>query len=54
MAIKRRLGRSNWPFEAVWAAGGEKQIYYIMDNKQAELWLAATVENGEMPCEGDQ
>jgi hypothetical protein len=46
MAVKRRLGRSNWPFKAVWAAGGEKQSYYTMNNEQAELWLASGAENG--------
>ncbi len=45
MAVKRRLGRSNWPFKALWAAGGEKQFYYRMDPEYAELWLASDSES---------
>ncbi|TVR02162.1 MAG: hypothetical protein EA399_00735 [Desulfovibrionales bacterium] len=54
MAVKRRMGRSNWPFKALWAAGGEKQFYYRMDQENAELWLAATVENGSSLSEDAQ
>ncbi len=48
--IKRRLSRSNWPIEAVWAAGGESQIYYRISSANALLWKAAKggdAANGE-------
>ncbi len=53
MTVKRRLGRSNRPFTALWAAGGEKQFYYRMDPENAELRLAAAAENGTQSCKVD-
>jgi hypothetical protein len=40
MTVKRRFGRSNWPFPAKWAAGGEENAYYRMDNSIAQLWAS--------------
>lgn len=38
--VKREFGRSNWPFVARWAAGGEKQLYYGLDPPLATAWPA--------------
>src|SRR5581483_5514550 len=38
MIVKRRFGRSNWPFAARWAAGGEPQLYYRMEPDLAAAW----------------
>ncbi len=40
MRTKRLFGRSNWPFLARWAAGGEQQFYYSMDPETAARWKA--------------
>jgi hypothetical protein len=40
MRTKRLFGRSNWPFVAQWAAGGEQQFYYSMDSDTAARWTA--------------
>jgi len=40
MIVKRRFGRSNWPFQAKWAAGGQDNLYYLMEPTVAELWVA--------------
>jgi hypothetical protein len=40
MRTKRLFGRSNWPFVAQWAAGGEPQFYYTMDPDTAIQWRA--------------
>lgn len=42
MMVKRRFGRSNWPFEAEWAAGGDENAYYRMDPALAEIWTGLT------------
>jgi hypothetical protein len=42
MMIKHRFGRSNWPFAAEWASGGEENVYYRMDPALAEMWRAIT------------
>lgn len=39
MMVKSRFGRSSWPFEAQWEAGGPGQIYYRMSDEQAAMWL---------------
>lgn len=41
LTIRARFGRSNWPYEAKWAAGGKQQIYYRMTAHQADMWRAA-------------
>jgi hypothetical protein len=41
LTIRARFGRSNWPYEAKWAAGGKQQIYYRMTAAQAAMWQAA-------------
>jgi hypothetical protein len=38
MMVKHRFQRSNWPFEAEWGAGGEKQSYYRVSPGIAEMW----------------
>jgi len=38
MTVKRHFGRSNWPFVAQWAAGGERQFYYSMSPELAAMW----------------
>ena len=45
MTVKKRLGRSNWPLEAQWAVGGEKQAYYRVTPEYAELWLTSGAED---------
>lgn len=49
MMVKRSFGRSNWPFVAQWAAGGEQQSYYSMDPDLATAWkeLSAAADNGD-------
>ncbi len=42
MMVKRRFGRSNWPFAAEWAAGGEENSYYRMEPALAEIWRGIT------------
>lgn len=39
MIVKRRFGRSNWPFQASWAVGGDPQAFYSMTSQTAELWV---------------
>lgn len=41
MMVKHRFGRSNWPFDAEWQAGGPNQIYYRMSDDQSQMWLVA-------------
>lgn len=41
LTIRKHLGRSNWPYEAKWAAGGKPQVYYRMTASQAAMWQAA-------------
>jgi hypothetical protein len=41
LTIRARFARSNWPYEAKWAAGGKQQIYYRMGATQADMWRAA-------------
>lgn len=39
MIVKSRFGRRNWPFEALWAAGGEQQYYYrSLSDDHARWW----------------
>lgn len=38
MTVKRRFARSNWPFSAKWAAGGDDNFYYRMDAPIAQIW----------------
>jgi hypothetical protein len=38
MMVKRRVARSNWPFSADWAAGGDENLYYSMDAAAAQIW----------------
>jgi hypothetical protein len=38
MLVKRKFGRGNWPLGGVWAAGGDQQMYYVMDEESAALW----------------
>jgi hypothetical protein len=52
MTVKRRFGRSNWPFNNEWAAGGEPQSYYRMDHALAALWRNLS-ESGSNVGEGD-
>jgi hypothetical protein len=42
MTVKRHFGRSNWPFAAQWAAGGERQFYYGVTPELAALWTDLT------------
>lgn len=35
---KAQFGRTNWPVAAVWAAGGEQQMYYHMSRANDEIW----------------
>lgn len=39
MIVKRRFGRSNWPFQVSWAVGGDPQAFYSMTAQTAELWV---------------
>lgn len=39
MMVKSRFGRSSWPFESQWEAGGPGQIYYRMSDEHAAMWL---------------
>jgi hypothetical protein len=47
MIVKRRFGRSNWPFKVQWQAGGEKQQYYSIDAGTAGLWLELSSVSAE-------
>lgn len=47
MLVKSRLCRRNWPIEAVWRAGGEDQMYYVMSPEVADAWLG-----GDHPVAG--
>ena len=38
MMTKHRFGRSNWPVEIEWEAGGPGQQYYRMNEEQASMW----------------
>lgn len=38
MMVKRRFGRSNWPFDVEWGAGGQENAYYRMDSSIAAVW----------------
>jgi hypothetical protein len=42
MRTKRLFGRSNWPFDAQWAAGGEQQFYYSMEPETAARWTTVS------------
>ena len=50
MMVKRRFGRSNWPFAAEWAAGGEENSYYRMEPALAEIWRRVT-QPGQIPVD---
>ncbi len=39
--LRKHFGRSNWPYEARWAAGGQQQVYYRMTEAQGTMWQAA-------------
>lgn len=45
MMVKRRFARSNWPFSAKWAAGGDENYYYSMDLPTAQMWTNITVDD---------
>ncbi len=45
MRTKRLFGRSNWPFDAQWAAGGEQQFYYSMGATGAARWRSVITVN---------
>jgi hypothetical protein len=47
--IRKHFGRGNWPYEAQWAAGGEKQSYYRMTPDQAAMWQAARSSAEDAP-----
>lgn len=36
MTVKRRFARSNWPFSAKWAAGGDQNYYYWVGRSRLE------------------
>jgi hypothetical protein len=38
MMVKRRFGRSNWPFDVQWAAGGDENAYYRMTSEISRIW----------------
>jgi hypothetical protein len=44
--VKRRFGRSNWPFTTDWAAGGDPQQYYRMSVEEAAVWREAAASMG--------
>lgn len=57
MMVKSRFGRSSWPFEGQWEAGGPGQIYYRMTEDQAEMWLKWFKETrsvAEIPEDSDE
>ena len=45
--LKARFGRQNWPIEAVWAAGGEQQMYYRMSGDMAAVWQRLRRDSSE-------
>ena len=38
MMVKHRFGRSNWPVEIEWEAGGPGQQFYSMTDERASMW----------------
>jgi hypothetical protein len=37
--VKHRFGRSNWPVEIEWEAGGPGQHFYRMAHEHVSMWL---------------
>lgn len=41
ISVRAHFKRSNWPYDAKWAAGGKNQMYYRMDEERAHMWKKA-------------
>lgn len=51
LSIRKHFQRSNWPYEALWAAGGKPQIYYRLSPELAGTWTQIR-GNGERDQSG--
>ena len=50
--VKRRFGRSNWPFTHEWSAE-LSEATYTMDLNESEAWLAATTSTQSRPVDSE-